>query len=74
MVPAGHSKVLRSGAEVNLRIVLVQPGEPEYHTLLAKAGDREQNVFGVSVIGHDHVDDFADAPGLVKCSVHIVNR
>jgi len=62
-----------SGAEVNLRIVLVQPGEPEYHALLAEAGDREQNAFGVSVVGHDHVDDFVDAPGLVKRSVHIVN-
>jgi len=64
----------RSGAEVNLRIVLVQPGEPEYHALLAEAGDREQNAFGVSVIGHDHVDNFADAPSLIKCSIHVVNR
>jgi len=62
-----------SGAEVNLWIVLVQPGEPEYHALLAKVGDRKQNAFGVSVVGHDHVDDFADAPGLVKRSVHVVN-
>ena len=28
----------RSGAEVDLRIVLVQQGEPEYHALLAKVG------------------------------------
>jgi len=63
----------RSGAEVDLRIVLVQPGEPEYHALLAEAGDCEQNAFGVSVVGHDHVDDFADASGLVKCSIHVVN-
>jgi len=62
-----------SGAEVDLRIVLVQPGEPEYHTLLAEAGDHEQNSFGMSVIGHDHVDDFADAPSLIKHSVHVVN-
>jgi len=39
-----------SGAEVNLQIVLVQPGEPKYHTLLAKAGDHEQNMFGMSVV------------------------
>jgi len=64
----------RSGTEVDLQIVLVQPGEAEYHALLAEAGDREQNAFRVLVVGHDHVDDFADAPGLVKCSVHIVNR
>jgi len=60
--------------EVDLQIVLVQPGEPEYHALLAEAGDRKQNAFGVSVVGHNHVDDFADAPGLVKCSVHVVNQ
>jgi len=63
-----------SGAEVNLRIVLVQPGEAEYHALLTEAGDCEQNTLGMSVIGHDHVDDFADASGLIECSVHIVNR
>jgi len=28
-----------SGTEVDLRVVLVQPGESEYHALLAKAGD-----------------------------------
>jgi len=54
--------------------VLVQPGEPEYHTLLAEVGDRKQNTFGMLVIGHDHVDNFMDAPSLIKCSVHIVNR
>jgi len=58
-----------SGAEVNLRIVLVQPGEAEYHALLAEAGDCEQNTLGMSVTGHNHVDDFADASGLIKRSV-----
>jgi len=58
----------RSGAEVDLRIVLVQPGEAEYHALLAKVGDWEQNTLRMSVVGHDHVDDFADASGLIKCS------
>jgi len=62
-----------SGVEVDLQIVLVRPGEPEYHALLAKAGDCKQNTLGMSVVGHDHVDDFADAPGLIKCSVHVVN-
>jgi len=60
--------------EVNLRIVLVQPGEPEYHALLAEAGDCKQNTLGMSVVSHDHVDDFTDAPSLIKCSVHVVNR
>jgi len=63
-----------SGAEVDLWIVLVQPGEPEYHALLAEAGDCEQNTFRMSVVGHDHVDNFADAPSLIKRSVHVVNR
>jgi len=63
-----------SGTEVDLWIVFVQPGEPEYHALLAEAGDCKQNAFGMSVVGHDHVDDFADAPGLIKCSVHVVNQ
>jgi len=62
-----------SSAEVDLRIVLIQPGESEYHTLLAEVSDCKQNVFGVSVIDHDYVNDFTDAPSLIKCSVHIVN-
>jgi len=63
-----------SGTEVNLRIVLVQSGEPKYHALLAEVGDCEQNTLGMLVVGHDHVDDFTDAPGLIKHSVHVVNR
>jgi len=58
-----------SGTEVDLQIVLVQPGEPKYHALLAEAGDREQNTFRMSVVGHDHVDDFVDAPGPASLSV-----
>jgi len=69
---SGHSD--GSGAEVDLRIVLVQPGKAEYHALLTEAGDCEQNTLGMSVVGHDHVDDFADASGLIEHSVHIVNR
>ena len=67
-------EVTGSGAEVDLRVVLVQPGESEYHALFTEAGDCKQNALGVSFIGHDHVDDFADASGLVKRSVHVVNR
>ena len=63
-----------SGAEVDLWIVLVQPGEHKYHALFAEAGDCKQNVFGMSFVGHDHVDDFVDASGFVKRSVHVVNR
>jgi len=33
----------RSGVEVNLQVVLVQPDEAEYHALLAEAGDCKQN-------------------------------
>jgi len=63
-----------SGTEVDLWIVLVQPGEPEYHALFAEAGDCKQNAFGMSFVGHDHVNNFADASGFVKRSVHVVNQ
>jgi len=63
-----------SGAEVDLWIVLVQPGEAEYHALLAEAGDCKQNTVGILVVGHDHVDDFADTFGLIKHSIHVVNQ
>ena len=62
------------GTEINLQVVLVQPGEPEYHALLAKTGDHKQNMFRMLVIGHDHVDNFVDAPSLIKGSIHIVNQ
>jgi len=62
-----------SGAEVNLWIVLVQPGKAEYHALLTEVGDCKQNTLGMSVVGHDHVDNFADASGFIEHSVHIVN-
>ena len=61
------------GTEINLQVVLGQPGEPEYHALLAKTGDHKQNMFRMLVIGHDHVDNFVDAPSLIKGSIHIVN-
>jgi len=63
-----------SGVEVDLRIVLVQPGEPEYHALFTEAGDRKQNAFRMSFVGHDYIDNFADTSGLIKRSVHVVNR
>jgi len=63
-----------SGAEVDLRIVLVQPGEPKYHALFTEAGDCKQNAFGMSFVGHNYVDNFADASGFVKRSVYVVNR
>jgi len=62
------------GAEVDLQIVLVQPGEPEYHALFTEVGDCKQNAFRMSFVGHDYVDDFADASGFVKRSVYVVNR
>ena len=68
---SGH--FYRLGTEVDLRIVLVQPGEPEYHALFAEAGDCKQNAFGMLFVDHDYVDNFADASGFIKCSVHVVN-
>jgi len=63
-----------SGAEVDLQIMFVQPGEPEYHALLAEAGDCKQDVFGMLVVGYNHVNDFMDAPSHVKRSVYVVNQ
>jgi len=34
----------------------------------------EQDAFGMSVVGHNHVDDFVDAPSLIKGSVQVVNQ
>jgi len=62
------------GVEVNLQVVLVQPGEPEYHALFAEAGKCKQGVFGVSVIGHDHVDNLVNTSSLIEGSIHIVNQ
>jgi len=59
-----------SGTEVDLQIMFVQPGEPEYHALLAEAGDHKQDAFG----GYNHVNDFVDAPGLIKRFVYVVNQ
>ena len=52
------------GAEVDFWIMLVQPGEPEYHALLAEVGDCKQDAFRMSVVGHDHVNNFMDASSL----------
>ena len=46
---SGH--LYGSGAEVDLRVVLVQPGEPEYHALFTEAGDCKQNPLGMSFVG-----------------------
>ncbi len=59
--------------EVNIWIVLVQPGESKYHALLTKPGDCEQDMFRVLVIGHDYIDDFVNASGFIEGSIHIVD-
>ena len=61
------------GVKVDLWVVLVQPGEPEYHALFAEAGDCKQDVFGVSVVGHDYVN-LVNTSSLIEGSVHIVNQ
>ena len=63
-----------SGAEVNLQVVLIQPGKAKYHALLAKSSDSEQDAFRVLVVGHDHIDDFMNASSLVRGSIYIVDR
>ena len=59
--------------KVNLQVVLVQLGEPKYHVLFAEVGDCKQDVFRVSVIGHDYIDDLMNTSSLIEGSVHIVN-
>jgi len=68
---SGHFDGL--GTEVNLQIMLIQPGEPKYHALLSEVGDCMQDVFRMLVVGHDHVNNFMDASGLIMGSIHIVN-
>jgi len=63
-----------SSVEVNLQVVLVEPGYPKDHALLPKPCDRKQDAFGVAVVCHDHVNNFADASSFVQRSIYIVNR
>jgi len=62
-----------SGMEVDLQVVLVQPGDPEYHALLAKVGDCKQDMFGMSIVGHDYVNDLVNTSGLIEGPVYVVN-
>jgi len=57
-----------SSMEVNLWVVLVEPGHPKDHALLPKPCNRKQNAFGVAVVCHDHVNDFADASSFIQPS------
>src|SRR6266545_5280064 len=62
-----------SGAEVDLRVVLVEPGHSKDHALLSKSGDHQQDAFGVAFISHDHVNHLADASSFIQCSIYVVN-
>ena len=62
-----------SSTEVYLRIMLVRPGKAEDHTLLPKAGNCQQNVFGMSMVHHENVNNFVYASSLIGCSVYIVD-
>jgi len=62
-----------SSAEVNLRVVLVEPGHPKDHALLPKPCDCKQDVFGVAIVRHDYVNDFVDASSFIQRSIYIVN-
>ncbi|HEX9429585.1 MAG TPA: hypothetical protein VF944_04340 [Candidatus Bathyarchaeia archaeon] len=62
-----------SSTEVYLRIMLVEPGKAEDHTLLPKAGNRQQNVFGMSMVHHENVNNFVYASSLIGCSIYIVD-
>ncbi len=62
-----------SSTEVYLRIMLVEPGKAEDHTLLPKAGNRQQNAFGMSMVHHEDINNFVYASSLVGCPVYIVD-
>ena len=63
-----------SGTEVDLRVVLAEPGNSKDHTLLAEAGDSKENAFRVSFVGHYHINNLRNASGLIEGSVYIINR
>jgi len=65
---------LCTSTEVNLRVVLVEPGHPKNYALLPKSCDRKQDVFRVAVVGHDHVNYFVDASSFIQRSIYVVNR
>ena len=62
------------GSETDLRVVLLEPGETQDHALFAKSGDCEEYTFRMSFVGHDHVYDPVYASGLVRSTIHIVDR
>ena len=62
-----------SSTEVNLRVVLVEPGHPKNHALLPKSCDCKQDAFGVAIVHHDHVDYFVDASSFIQHSIYVVN-
>ena len=62
-----------TSAEIDLQIMLVQPGEPKYHALLTKPDDCKQDAFEVPVVGHNYINNFMDTSGFIKGSVYIVD-
>jgi len=62
------------GVEVDLQIMLVQPGDLKYHALLAKTGDCKQDMLRVLIVGHNYVNDLVNTSGLIESSVHVGNQ
>ena len=62
-----------SGVEVNLQVVFVEPCEAKDHTLLSESGDYQQNLFGMSAVGHENINDFVNASGFIGCSIYIID-
>ena len=60
-------------AEVDLWIMLAEPHEAKDHALLSKLDNCQQDLFGMSTVGHEDIDNFVDTPTLIKCSVYIVD-
>jgi len=62
-----------SSLPVDLRVVVLEPGVTEDHTLPSEAGDSEEYPFRVGFVMEDYVHHFRDLTSLVGGAVHIVH-
>jgi hypothetical protein len=59
---------------VDLRVVLVEPGEAEDHGLLAQRGDCELGLLCMALVAQDNICDFSDGTCFVGSAIDIVDR
>jgi len=60
-----------SGLPIDLRIMVLEPGVAEDHTLLPEVRDGEEHPFRVGFIMEDHVYHFRDLSGFVRGTVYV---